>query len=1470
MAIKGTAASETLVGTVGADFILADKGNDTVNADAGDDLIDGGAGNDILNGGADNDTILGGDGNDTLNGGTGNDFMYGGDGNDLYFVDSLTDVVEETDSTTAGGGIDNVNTQVTYTLGNFLENGTISSLATGGITLTGNALNNVLVSEATGTNTLDGGTGADTMSGASGGNSVVFLVDNAGDIATGTSATADTIIADLSWSLLTNSTGVEHLTLSAAAGAGATATGSTTANILTANNLGSTLLGGGGNDTLVGGTGNDYLDGGTGNDGMAGGVGNDTYFLDNASDTVTEAVGEGTDTVNAGFNYTLAADVENLNLTGTGNFSGIGNAAVNIINGNTGNNILDGVSGNDTLNGGDGNDTLLVHNGAEVVNGGNGTDTIVSDVTYSLGSATLVENLTLTALAGAGATAIGNTGSNVITGNALGNTLDGGGAGGTDTLIGGAGNDTYIVWNASDVISEGVGAGTDTVIAQDISYTLSGDLENLTLEGYGYKYGDSASIALTGTGNAGANILIDNTDSFGGAYGLGAPSINNVLLGGNGADTLTNNAQTTKYGSGNTVTLDGGLGADAMNSTSNVRTIFVVNDVADTVDGNQVGDEVRSSISWDLAVNTLDVNNLTLTGATNINGVGNANVNTITGNSGNNTLTGLAGNDVLNGGDGNDRLDGGADNDSMFGGLGNDTFIVDEVGDTVSELAGQGTDTVISSVDFTLSGNIENLTITGAAINATGDASANVITGNANANTIDGGAGADALSGGLGDDVYFVDNAGDQVFENAGEGTDTVNASVSYTLSGSSEVEILNLTGTANINGTGNAAANTITGNTGNNTLDGGAGIDTLVGGLGNDTYITDNPGDLLSENASEGTDTVVAGYSYTIATDFENVTLTGTGDFDATGNAANNSLVGNSGNNTLDGLAGADSMEGGAGNDYFIVDNSGDIATDLGGGTDTVFASASFTLGTGIENLILDTLVVGAIDGTGNGSNNSITGTDGDNILLGLGGNDVLESGLGNDTLDGGTGSDSMTGGDGDDTYYIDNAGDVVVENFGEGNDTVYSSVTYTLSGSNTENLILTGTANLNATGTADNDVITGNTGNNTLTGLGGNDTLNGGGGIDRLVGGDGDDYYVIDSSTDVVVEANTMGSGTDTVETSVTYTLAANVENGVITGAGTLTGGAGGNTLTSEAVGGGNVTLNGGLGADALINAGGMNTVTFVVDNGSDSIDGSATGTDNVLSSVSFDMNWNGDADVDNLTLTGSAAINGFGNGANNTITGNTGANILDGGGGDDRLVGGGGNDTYFVDSTSDVLVDSAGIETVNSTVDWTLGTGFEKLVLTLGAGNIDGSGNTAVNTITGNEGSNSLFGGAGNDTLIGGLGTDILEGGLGADRLTGGLGDSDTFYWGAVNQGIDTITDFEAGGGGDALDFSDILVGYNGNVSEFIQITQSGANTIVKVDVNGLAGGSSFVTYATLLNVNLGTDETVVLANGNLIVT
>src|SRR5262249_39766075 len=155
------------------------------------------------------------------------------------------------------------------------------------------------------------------------------------------------------------------------------------------------------------------------------------------------------------------------------------------------------------------------------------------------------------------------------------------------------------------------------------------------------------------------------------------------------------------------------------------------------------------------------------------------------------------------------------------------------------------------------------------------------------------GANIDRMLGGMGDDTYIVDNVGDVVVENAGEGTDLIQSSVTYTLS--LNVENLTLTGTANINGTGNVLANVITGNSGNNILDGGLGADTMVGGLGNDTYMVDNSADVITENSGEGTDIVNASVNYVLGDNIEKLTLTGAGAINGTGNALDNYITGNS-----------------------------------------------------------------------------------------------------------------------------------------------------------------------------------------------------------------------------------------------------------------------------------------------------------------------------------------------------------------------------------------------------------------------------------------------------------------------------------------------------------------------------------------------------------------------------------------------
>ena len=268
---------------------------------------------------------------------------------------------------------------------------------------------------------------------------------------------------------------------------------------------------------------------------------------------------------------------------------------------------------------------------------------------------------------------------------------------------------------------------------------------------------------------------------------------------------------------------------------------------------------------------------------------------------------------------------------------------------------------------------------------------------------IDGKAGSDSMTGLEGNDWYYVDNAGDRVFEAAGGGTDRVLTSVSYTLTAGQEIEWLGTTseaGTTAINLTGNASDNTLVGNAGVNTLNGGVGADRLTGGAGNDSFIVDQAGDRVVEASGGGTDRVFASTSYVLEAgqEIEGLQLlasTGSANLNLTGNEISQSLVGNNGNNVIDGGVGRDAMTGRGGNDTYLVDNLGDrIAEAVGGGRDTVLTRASYALAAGQEVEALQLLTVtgtARLNLNGNEFAQSVVGNAGANVLDGKGGADVL-----------------------------------------------------------------------------------------------------------------------------------------------------------------------------------------------------------------------------------------------------------------------------------------------------------------------------------------------------------------------------------------------------------------------------------------------------------------------------------------------
>ncbi|MDQ1833427.1 putative Ig domain-containing protein [Massilia scottii] len=745
--------------------------------------------------------------------------------------------------------------------------------------------------------------------------------------------------------------------------------GSAQADLLHGGTGSDRIFGYAGNDSLSGGEGDDEIDGGLGDDRMNGGAGDDTFLVDSAGDTVVELAEQGSDTVKATASWTLGDNLENLTLDGTGPLAGAGNSLANALTGSAGDNVLTGAAGNDTLIGGDGNDVY-------VINRGDGQDTIdnldrVGTVdAIRFGSGILPNDIIAVDTGYAVILKIKGTSDQVtIKGHHDDNTDEGG----TESnrainQIQFANGETWDYAMLEEVINRAetnqapkltaplpaLHAGAGTAFTYTVPVGTITDPDPWDSIKYSAKLQNGNALP--------AWLRFDPaTRMFSGTPALsdvGAP-FQFVLWGTDNYGRATGQTVTMSVTAPNRAPAVSAPIADqaaAQGVAFNyafAATTFADPDSGDTLTYSATladGSILPAWLKFTPAMRAFSATS-TVAGnfgikvtATDKSGLSTSDIFDLVVTTRNLVLNGTAGIDVLNGAAGNDAMSGLAGNDTLKGYEGNDT--------------------------------------------------------------LNGGLGSDLMSGGVGDDLYVVDVAGDSVLEGLGEGNDQVQSSVSLVLA--ANVESLVLTGTAALNGTGNGLNNTLNGNAGANVIDGAGGADVMAGGAGDDTYSVDNVGDVVTETAGAGTDTIVAALTWTLPAGVEKLTLSGTASINATGNSVANVLTGNSGANVLDGGAGADTMSGGLGDDTYVVDIATDsIIENAAAGTDLVKAAIAYTLGNNLENLTLSGST--AINGTGNTLNNVLTGNSGVNTLTGA---------LGNDTLDGGAGADMLAGGAGADTY--------------------------------------------------------------------------------------------------------------------------------------------------------------------------------------------------------------------------------------------------------------------------------------------------------------------------------------------------------------------------------------------------------------------------------------------------------------------
>ena len=1388
-----TGANNYIYGGSGNTIIVGSGGNDTLisGSESGtgkSTYIEAGNGNEYVVGGAGNDTILGGAGSDTIDAGDGNTFVQ------------LSTSASETSTVFGGKGTDTI-------LGGA---GTDEIYAGDGNTYV------QLSTSASEISTVYGGNGSDTIVGGAG-TDVLYAGDG------GTSSAVTQVWAGSGASTIYGGAGVQQLIGGSGTNLIIAGDGSAYVQLSTSANETSTVYGGGSTDTIVGGAGTDVIyagDGGTatnftqvwvgsgtssiyggaGVDQIVGGSGADTLMAGSGSGTLYG--GSGTDVMYSSDNYTVVAG--------------------------SGSDTIYGGSGTDILYGGSGTDLFIAGSGTETIQGGGGSNTFEMDAGF--GNIQLYNNSSADTLNfGAGITQSDLTTTSTLyyMGNGLymSSVTIADAQGGTVTFQGGMGQLNFADGSTatlSQLLSPSYTVGATTY--STVSATAGAGITTLDMTG-------SADVTAT------ANSLNDVISANSGNDTLVAGSGNDTLISGGGANTYVINAGsgiTTINQSGTSDVLSYGTGISAANlaataavnadgsTTVTILDPVVINNyTAGVLDMIVFADGSTASLSAVLAQATTGstaatsavsvtladgIQNMTLTGTGNLTATGNSIDDVITANSGNDTLIAGGANDTLVGGGGtatyvvnagdNVTIANSGSADTLVFGTGilkadltatsamvngvQVVTIADSQGGTVTirggglnqmSFADVSTATLsqllvmTSAVSVVMPDGVTRLILTGSAnISGTGNNLNDVITANNGNDTLVAGSGLATLIGGAGNDTFVINNAGDVIqAQSTGTNTNTVQTSVSYVAP--ANVQNLTGTGSGNLTLTGNGLNNVITANSGNDTLIAGSGVATLVGGTGNDTFVIDNAGDVIqAQSTGTNTNTVQTSVSYVTPANVQNITGTGTGNMYLYGNNLNNVITANSGNDTLVAGSGLATLIGGSGGDLFVINNTGDVINAQPGGNNLIMTTVSYVLPANVQSII----------GAGFG-NLSLTGNDLNNVIV---------ANSGNDTLVAGSGLATLVGGSGNDTFAINNAGDVIqAQSSGTNINTVQTTMSYVLP-ANLQNLTGSGTDNLALTGNALNNVITANSGN---------DTLIAGVGLATLVGGAGNDTFVINNAGDVI-QAQSAGTNTNTVQTSVSYALPANVQNITGTGTGnlTLTGNSLNNVITANngadnlIAGSGNATLVSGTGVDTLV--GGTGSNIFVVQNAADVVTAQAAATLNTIqSSVSFTAS----ANVGDLILTGTANLTATGNSGNDLIVGNSGADTLIGGSGTNVLQGGTGNATMTALAGTSALLGGAGAD-----------------------------------TITGGKGGDFIAGGNGNDTItLGGTSVVAFNTGNGQDTIIAGKSRSNTL---------------SLGGG---INYSDLAFSKSGND---LILSTSGTDSIT---FQNWYGGKSQQEFATL---------------------